>query len=104
MVPAMRAFVAEQYLPAGSAELAACGAGAARLAAEQLTGEGTAVRFVGSIFVPEDETCIHLYFADSIEAVYAVALRAALGIERVAEAVSCSGAADERQDDDWQGA
>jgi hypothetical protein len=84
----MREFVAEQYLPAGGAETAVRGAGAARLAAEQLTREGTEVQLVQSIFIPEDETCIHLYLADSIEAVRAVAARAALSLERVAEAVS----------------
>ncbi len=84
----MRTFVAEQYLPADAAETAARGADAARSAAEQLSREGVAVQFVSSIFVPEDETCIHLYLADSIEAVQAVAGRAALSVERVAEAVS----------------
>jgi hypothetical protein len=84
----MRTFVAEQYLPADGAETAARGAAAARSAADQLSREGVAVEFVRSIFIPEDETCIHLYLADSIEAVQAVAGRAALSLERVAEAVS----------------
>jgi hypothetical protein len=91
----MREFVAEQYLPAGGAETAARDAGAARCAAEQLTREGVAVQFVQSIFIPEDETCIYLYAAESAESVRAVAGRAALSLERVAEAVRLSGAPDD---------
>jgi hypothetical protein len=86
--------VAEQYLPARGLAMAVRGARAARLAAEQLTGEGTPVQFVGSIFVPEDETCIHLYLATSIEVVRVAARRAELQIEHIAGAVSCSGQLD----------
>jgi hypothetical protein len=88
----MREFVVEQYLPSTAAEAAVEGAGAARAAAEQLTREGTEVHFVGSIFVPSDETCIHLYRAESSQAVRAAAARASLRLERVTEAVSDSGA------------
>jgi hypothetical protein len=88
----MREFVAEQYLPADGRELAAGGAGAARAAAEELTREGTEIEFVRSIFIPDDETCLHLYRAESCEAVLAVAERAALRLERVAEAITDSGA------------
>jgi hypothetical protein len=84
----VREFVAEQYLPADGAETAARGADAACSAAEQLSREGVAVQLVRSIFIPQDETCIHLYRGDSIEAVQAVAGRAALSLERVTEAVS----------------
>ena len=88
----MREFVVEQYLGAACSDAAAGRAGAARRAAEQLTSEGTPVQFVCSIFIPEDETCIHLYRAESIDAVRAVATRALLAIERIAEAESDSGA------------
>ncbi|HWE33630.1 MAG TPA: nickel-binding protein [Solirubrobacteraceae bacterium] len=88
----MREFVAEQYLPADGRAAAAGGAGAARAAAEELTREGTAIEFVRSIFIPEDETCLHLYLAESRDAVRALAGRAALRLERVTEAVTDSGA------------
>jgi hypothetical protein len=87
----MREFVAEQYLPADAREVAAGGAGAARAAAEELTREGTEIEFVRSIFIPDDETCLHLYRAESSDAVRAVAERAALRLERVAEAITDSG-------------
>src|SRR5262245_37544135 len=58
---AMREFLAEQYLAAADFDVATGRAGAARRAAEQLTSEGTPVHFVRSIFIPEDETCLHLY-------------------------------------------
>jgi hypothetical protein len=81
-------FVAEQYVArsdAGAAERAAC---AARGAAAQLTREGTRVRLVQAIFIPEDETCMHVYETDSVETVRRLATRAALCFERVAEAVA----------------
>ncbi len=58
-----------------------------RLAADELTSEGTPVRFLHSIFVPADETCF-LYAAASADAVHAVARRASLPFERVSEAVA----------------
>jgi uncharacterized protein DUF4242 len=59
----------------------------ARDAAEQLASEGTAVRYLRTIFVPEDETCFYLYEADSLEHVHEAARRAELPFERVTEAV-----------------
>lgn len=87
----MREFAAEQYLSGTDNAAAEHGATVARLAAEQLTREGTPVEFVHSIFVPEDETCIHMYRADSIDAVRLVAARASLRFERISEAVTESG-------------
>jgi uncharacterized protein DUF4242 len=87
----MREFVGEQYLPASGGELATRSAAAAREAAAQLTREGTPVDYVRSIFIPEDETCIHLYRAESIEAVRAAAARASLRLDRLAQAISDGG-------------
>ena len=84
----MSEFVAEQYVSrsdAAAAERATC---AARGAAAQLTREGTRVRLVHAIFIPEDETCMHVYETDSAETVRRVACLAALCFERVAEAVA----------------
>lgn len=87
----VRDFIAEQYIPSSGAETATAGAAAARQAAEETTREGMPVHYVRSIFVPDDETCIHFYRADSIEAVRAAAARASLPLERLTEAISNSG-------------
>jgi hypothetical protein len=56
----------------------------ARLAAEELHRQGGSVRYLRSIFVPEDETCFLLYEAASAEAVREAVLRARLPVDRVA--------------------
>ena len=81
-------FIAEQYLSRADEGAAERAASAARGAAAQLTQEGVPVRLVRAIFIPEDETCIHLYETERIETVRRVASRAALCFERVSEAVS----------------
>jgi hypothetical protein len=60
----------------------------ARLPAEQLTRAGTHVRYLRSIFVPQDETCLVLFEAASADAVRATARRAALPFDRVVEVVA----------------
>jgi hypothetical protein len=52
--------------------------------------EGIPVRFVRSIFVPEDETCFCLYEAASVDAIREAARRAALPIKGVLETVDTS--------------
>jgi hypothetical protein len=54
-----------------------------RTAAAELTREGRPVRFVRTIFVPEDETCFYLFEASSAGAVREVGARAALLFDRV---------------------
>lgn len=87
----MRDFVGEQYVPAGDSQAVERRARAAREATERLTVEGTPVRYMRSIFVPEDETCLHMYRADSVEAVHAAATRASLRLDRIAEAIIDTG-------------
>jgi hypothetical protein len=55
----------------------------ARRAAEELTQQGTPIRFLRSIFVPEDETCFYLYEAETVEAVREAARRAELTFDRL---------------------
>jgi hypothetical protein len=83
-------FLVELYVSRGDLPAAEQSAERARLAAEELTREGTPVRYVRSIFVPEDETCFALYEAVTADAVREVAQRAALRFEHVAEAVTYS--------------
>ena len=54
-----------------------------RLAAEEQTRRGIPVRFLRTIFVPDDETCFLLFEASSAEAVRDAADLAALPYERV---------------------
>jgi Protein of unknown function (DUF4242) len=89
----MPEFVGEHYLPAEAAPDARHCAKAARVAADQLRREGTRVHHVRSILIPEDETCMHLFRAESVEAVRAAAARASLRLDRLTEAVSDTGAA-----------
>lgn len=58
----------------------------ARAAAETMTNEGHAVRYLRSVLVPADETCFHLFDAVSAETVAEVARRAELRYERIVEA------------------
>lgn len=57
----------------------------AREAAEHVTGVGSPVRYVGSIAIPNDEMCFHLY-AGSAAAVTEATRRAALSVDRIVEA------------------
>jgi len=84
-------FILELYVSRIHPAAAEEGADRARAAAEALTLEGTPVRFLRSIFVPDDETCFLLFEAASIEAVRASAERANLPVDRVAEAITEGG-------------
>ena len=55
----------------------------ARQATEQMRLEGEYVRFLRSIYVPEDDACFFLYEGPSAESVTAAARRANLGVRRV---------------------
>jgi hypothetical protein len=83
----MTQFLVERYVPRANDGAIEREAERARLSAEALTVEGTPVRYLRSIFVPEDETCFLLYEAGSVEAVQAAALRAALPFERISIAI-----------------
>jgi hypothetical protein len=51
--------------------------------AHELTGEGTTVRYLDTIFLPTDETCLHVLDAASEADVRTVARRAGIDIDRV---------------------
>jgi hypothetical protein len=50
-------------------------------------GDGTTVRYLRSIVIPGDETCLHLVVADSIEHVARACEQAGLHADRIVEAV-----------------
>jgi Protein of unknown function (DUF4242) len=80
-----RSFLVEVYQPRASANVAAA---RARSAAKAASRAGTPVRYVRSIFVPEDETCFHVFESSSKEAVLEATERAAFAFPRIAEAVA----------------
>jgi hypothetical protein len=81
IVAGVKSYVVELQVPAGDAtDLAAAGE-RARSAAEQLAGEGTAVRWVRSLYVPEEESCLLVFEAATPEAAH----RAGLTYERIVE-------------------
>ena len=84
----MAEFVVELYVSRTDVAGVERGAQRARLAAEQLTRAGTPVRYLRSMFVPQDETCLVLFEAASADAVRTAARRAALVFDRVVEVVA----------------
>ncbi len=84
----MAEFLVELYVSREHTRAVEAGARRAEAAAKELTREGTPVRYLRSIFVPEDETCFYLYEADSGDAVREAARRAGLPFDRIAEAVA----------------
>jgi hypothetical protein len=81
-------YLVETYLARGSAGMRTARERRARSAAEELTREGTRVRFEGSIHVPEDEICFFTVEAPSGREAALLAQRAGLDPLRVVEALS----------------
>ena len=83
----------ERYLvelhrpPSGWRELQSL-ATRARTAADQLRGDGAAVRFLRSIFVPEDDSCFFLYEAESRELVHRAAAAAGVALGPFADTLA----------------
>ena len=83
----MPEFLVELYVSRADTAAVERRAARARLAAEELSREGTPVRYLRSLFVPEDETCFFLYEAARAEDVEEAARRASLRFDHVALAV-----------------
>jgi hypothetical protein len=80
----MTRFLVEAYTPATVkiADVEAC----ARRAADQLAEAGTDVQYLRAIFVPEDELCLHLLDAASVEAANDLIQQAGISPDRIVEA------------------
>jgi hypothetical protein len=76
-------YLAELYVAGTDTATVERGAQLARRGAEQMSRKGLHVRYVRSIFVPEDETCFYLYEAPSADAVEKAARCAGLTFERI---------------------
>jgi hypothetical protein len=50
-----------------------------------LAREGTEVKLLSFVFVPQDETCTFTYWADSLDSVRMAAERGALTFEHIAQ-------------------
>jgi hypothetical protein len=84
----MPSYLVETFLARGAAGERTARERRVRWAAEELTREGTRVRFDRTIHVPEDEICFFVFDAKSGKEAALVAQRAALDPVRVVEAVS----------------
>jgi hypothetical protein len=84
----MPSYLVETFLPRGAAGERMARERRARSAAEELTRQGTRVRFDRTIHVPEDEICFFVFDARSGREATLVAQRAALEPLRVVKAVS----------------
>lgn len=84
----MTEFLAELYVPRSGVAAVEEASTRARRAADELRRGGSPIRYLRSIFVPEEETCFLLFEAESASVVSEAARRSALRFERVAEAVT----------------
>lgn len=84
----MPSYLVETFLARGAAGERAARERRARSAAEELTRQGTRVRFDRSIHVPEDEICFYVFDAPSGRDAAMAAQQAAIDPLRVVESVS----------------
>ena len=84
----MPSYLVETFLPRGAAGERTARERRARSAADELTQQGTHVRFDHTIHVPEDEICFFVFDAASTREVALAAQRAELHPLRVVEVVS----------------
>ncbi|HET7744234.1 MAG TPA: hypothetical protein VFK76_05780 [Gaiellaceae bacterium] len=83
----LETYLVEAYLPRTSPGGGDAVAARARVAAAQMRREGTAIRFLRSFFVPEDELWFGFYQAGSIDEVAEATNRADLVPGRIQHAV-----------------
>jgi hypothetical protein len=81
-----RLFVVERYLPGITAEELRASADRLTAAAEALTAAGDEVRYLGSTFVPEEESCFCCFEAASARTIEKTCGRANFPYARILEA------------------
>jgi hypothetical protein len=79
-------YLVEAYVPRSHAREARAAGRDARAAAKELAGEGAVVRYLRTTFLPNDETCFHVFEAVSEEAVSEVCRRAGISLGRIVAA------------------
>jgi len=83
----MSKYLVEAFVPRSQAPEARAAARDARTAAHQLAREGTPIRYVRTTFLPDDETCFHVFEAASEEVVAEACRRAGIGPGRIVWAI-----------------
>jgi len=83
----MPRYLAELYLSHEESDRLREAANRARTAADDLSRDGAAIRYLRALFLGEDETCFHLYEADTAELVREASSRAQIPIERIVETI-----------------
>lgn len=81
-------YIVELHRPLGGWAGLRQAADRARKVAEEMRREGKAVRFLRSVFVPEDDTCFFIYEGPTRRSVKDAAVRAQLGVERLRRTIS----------------
>lgn len=79
----MTRYLLELYQPKSGAEALRVAIERLAASAVALTGEGIPVRYLDTIFLPRDETCLHLVEAPCEADVRTVVERAAIEVDRV---------------------
>jgi hypothetical protein len=83
----MGEFMLELYIPRSDRDAVLDRAARASTCAKQVARDGAAVRLSLVIFVPEDETCLLVYEAASVDSVRRCAQLAGLPVEHIVEAI-----------------
>ena len=83
----MPRYLVEVFVPRSQAQEAQAAGDRARVAADQLSREDAAVRHVRTTFLPDDETCFHVFEAGSEEIVREVCQQAGFGSPRIVSVV-----------------
>ena len=84
----MPKYLVERYLPRITSEQLVAAAGRAKRTTMEMRQEGTAVRYLRSVFIPGEDKCFCLFDGPSADAVEQANRRAEIPFERVVEALS----------------
>jgi hypothetical protein len=82
----VQGYIVECYVPKAKSDEFSAVRARARAAARAMTLEGTPVRYLRSILIPDDETCFHVFEGPSADVIGEVSRRAALTYDRIVEA------------------
>ncbi len=96
----MNSYLVERYLPGLAEAEVRTGLERARVACEELSLAGTAIRYRGSLFLPLEEACFCRFDSENVDAVAEVNERARVPYARITLGVAISPADLTTRDDD----